>query len=201
MRRAIFLTFLWAFSCLPALADDASPITKTWSMSAYTVDLQRRIRRRWFPCKDNEGNLIVILFKIHKDGTFSGLRLDHSSAIAIVDNAALKSVENASPFLPLPDEAHDEEEVQFIFDNKAGMAAGKIGPISYASSEAYMILSGWQRTCSRSGTASNYVQLGRAYEFVQRKPAAVEAYKKALQIDANNQDAKQRLDFLLNAEK
>ena len=57
-----------------------------------------------------------MIFKIHSDGTLSHLRLDHSSGLALADNAALKAVENASPFLALPAGAPADVDIQFTFD-------------------------------------------------------------------------------------
>jgi TonB family protein len=82
----------------------------------YMADLQRRIKRAWFPPKGNESKRVVVVFKIHKDGTMSNLRLDHSSGLAIADQAALKAVENAAPFRPLPAGAQDDVDIQFTFD-------------------------------------------------------------------------------------
>ena len=45
----------------------------------YMTDLQRRIKRAWFPPKGNESKRVVVIFKVHKGGELSNLRLDHSS--------------------------------------------------------------------------------------------------------------------------
>jgi TonB family protein len=82
----------------------------------YMADLQRRIKRAWFPPKGQESKRVVVVFKIHRGGELSHLRLDHSSGMAIADQAALKAVENAAPFRPLPDGAPDDVDIQFTFD-------------------------------------------------------------------------------------
>ena len=41
----------------------------------YMADLQRRIKRAWFPPKGNESKRVVVLFKVHKQGELSNLRL------------------------------------------------------------------------------------------------------------------------------
>ncbi len=82
----------------------------------YMADLQRRIKRAWFPPKGNESKRVVVVFKIHRGGELSNLRLDRSSGVAIADQAALKAVENAAPFRPLPQGAADDVDIQFTFD-------------------------------------------------------------------------------------
>jgi TonB family protein len=82
----------------------------------YMADLQRRIKRAWFPPKGNESKRVVVIFKVHRGGELSNLRLEHSSGVAIADNAALKAVENAAPFRPLPAGASDDVDIQFTFD-------------------------------------------------------------------------------------
>ncbi len=82
----------------------------------YMADLQRRIKRAWFPPKGNESKRVVVIFKVHRGGELSNLRLEKSSGLAIADNAALKAVENAAPFRPLPAGAGDDVDIQFTFD-------------------------------------------------------------------------------------
>jgi TonB family protein len=82
----------------------------------YMADLQRRIKKHWFPPKGNESKRVVVVFKVHSGGELSGLHLDHSSGVAIADNAALKAVEDAAPFRPLPAGAPDAVDIQFTFD-------------------------------------------------------------------------------------
>jgi len=80
------------------------------------ADLQRRIKKHWFPPKGNESKRVVVVFKVHSGGELSQLRLDHSSGVAIADQAALKAVEDAAPFRPLPAGAPDAVDIQFTFD-------------------------------------------------------------------------------------
>ncbi len=82
----------------------------------YMADLQRRIKRAWFPPKGNESKRVVVIFKVHKNGELSNLRLGTSSGAAIADQAALKAVENAAPFRKLPEGAGDDVDIQFTFD-------------------------------------------------------------------------------------
>lgn len=82
----------------------------------YMADLQRRIKRAWFPPKGNESKRVMVVFKIHRGGELSHLRIDRGSGVAIADQAALKAVENAAPFRPLPAGAPEDVDIQFTFD-------------------------------------------------------------------------------------
>ena len=68
----------------------------------YMADLQRRIKRAWFPPRGQENRRVVVVFKIHKEGELSNLRLVTSSGTASADKAAMSAVENAAPFRPCP---------------------------------------------------------------------------------------------------
>lgn len=94
----------------------------------YMADLQRRIKRAWFPPKGNESKRVQVVFKVHSNGTVSNLRLLGSSGLAIADQAALKAVQNAAPFRPLPDGAPPDVDIQFTFDYNVykGMGGGGV---------------------------------------------------------------------------
>ena len=82
----------------------------------YMADLQRRIKRAWFPPKGNESKRVMVVFKVHNNGTMSDLKLAKSSKVALADQAALKAVQNAAPFKPLPQGAPADVDIQFTFD-------------------------------------------------------------------------------------
>lgn len=82
----------------------------------YMADVQRRIKSVWFPPKGTESKHITVLFKIHRDGMVSNLKLDHPSGIAEEDQAALKAIEDAAPFRSLPMGAPESVDMQFTFD-------------------------------------------------------------------------------------
>jgi len=84
--------------------------------SRFMADLQRRIKQAWSPPKAPASANCVLVFNVHLNGEMSGLRVQRSSGIAAYDNAALKAVENAAPFRPLPVGAKEAVDVQFTFD-------------------------------------------------------------------------------------
>lgn len=93
----------------------------------YMADLQRRIKRAWFPPKGNESKTVKVVFKVHRNGTMSNLRLARSSGLAIADQAALKAVKNAAPFRPLPKGAPNDVDIQFTFDYNVFKSGGRAG--------------------------------------------------------------------------
>ncbi len=82
----------------------------------YMADLQRQIKRSWFPPKGIGEKRAVVVFKIHADGSISHLRLDDSSGVASVDKSGVDAVLKASPFRPLPIGAPADVDIQFTFD-------------------------------------------------------------------------------------
>jgi TonB family protein len=83
----------------------------------YMANLQRNIKHSWHPPKGNESKRVVVLFKIHKNGQLTNLRIDHSSGLAIADQAALRAIETAAAnFHALPEGASDDVDIQFTFD-------------------------------------------------------------------------------------
>lgn len=83
----------------------------------YMRELQRRIKMCWDPPKGNESKTVVLLFKIAKDGRLLSCRVHKSSGLPTADQAALKAVEQAAPFKPLPGDFKGQNiDIQFTFD-------------------------------------------------------------------------------------
>lgn len=83
----------------------------------YMRELQRRIKMCWDPPKGNESKTVVLLFKIAKDGRLLTCRVHKSSGLPSADQAALKAVEQAAPFKPLPGDFKGQNiDIQFTFD-------------------------------------------------------------------------------------
>lgn len=81
----------------------------------YLAEMQRRIKRAWFPPKGNESKKIVLKFKIAKNGSVSDIRLSRSSGMQIADEAAMTAIQNAG-LPPLPAGTDDQVEIKFTFD-------------------------------------------------------------------------------------
>jgi TonB family protein len=83
----------------------------------YMKLLERRIKRAWFPlCCNGESQITKVLFRLHKNGKISDLRITRSAACASSNQAALNAVQNAAPFYPLPLEAPPSVLIEFTFD-------------------------------------------------------------------------------------
>ncbi len=83
---------------------------------AYMTQLQARIKRSWFPPKIGRSKRVKVIFNISRDGQLSRLRLVNSSGLTASDQAALKAVEAAAPFMPLPKGAPADVDIEFTFD-------------------------------------------------------------------------------------
>ena len=84
--------------------------------SPYMKELQHRMKSAWLPPKDREDRKTTIKFKVISDGTMSAATVSQSSGIKLLDDACMRALENASPFLPLPAGAPDDIEIEFTFD-------------------------------------------------------------------------------------
>lgn len=82
----------------------------------YMAELQRAIKRHWFPPKCPTSKRVQVIFKVHRNGTMSNLKLLVSSGAAFADQAALKAVQLAAPFRHLPSGSPEDVDIQFTFD-------------------------------------------------------------------------------------
>lgn len=82
----------------------------------YMQDLQRRIKRHWFPPRGLESKRVAVAFKIHEDGALEALRIFESSNLPQADKAAMDSINNATPFPVLPKGAPHVVDIEFAFD-------------------------------------------------------------------------------------
>jgi len=123
------LALITSVALAPAMAEDASKknakpnaeqqlpeYAKSPTYSAYMADLQRRIKRAWFPPKAAETRQTKVTFTVQKNGQMTDLAVSKSSGLQIVDNAAKKAVENAAPYRPLPDTFPSEIKLEMTFD-------------------------------------------------------------------------------------
>ncbi|MBX9695066.1 MAG: TonB family protein [Cyanobacteria bacterium] len=88
---------------------------KDIDFAPFMADLQRRIKRAWFPPK-GPTQKAVVRFNISLDGSMRDMKLQTSSGVSAYDQAAMNAVKNAAPFKPLPEGAPDNVNVEFTFD-------------------------------------------------------------------------------------
>ena len=86
----------------------------------YMSTIQRKIKRSWFPPRDDirngEKRSVVVRFDVHKDGSISNLRLHKSSGQVDFDKSGLDAVLKSCPFEVLPEGAPDPVQIEFQFD-------------------------------------------------------------------------------------
>lgn len=83
---------------------------------AYLADMEKKIRKNWFPPRGNENAKIIVAFKLNTQGKVSSVRLKTSSGLMIADTAATDAIKNAGPFGSLPKGAPDKVDIVFTFD-------------------------------------------------------------------------------------
>ena len=85
-----------------ALVPPALPATRgapaDIELALYISDLQRRLRRRWFPPAGSEGKMAALQFFVHSSGTVSDIKIEKSAGSGDYDAAMRKTIENAAPF-------------------------------------------------------------------------------------------------------
>ncbi len=82
----------------------------------YMAELQRRIKRSWYPPKHSEKLRTIVTFSVSRDGTMSNLQILHSATLANYDDAAIKAVQSAAPFSSLPSGSPPSVDIEFTFD-------------------------------------------------------------------------------------
>jgi periplasmic protein TonB len=114
-------TFNHGGPAAPASGDPSKPAGNETSgqspdFARYMEELQRRIKRSWFPPRAPESKKVIVVFTIHRDGELSNVHILRSSGDHLSDEAAVKAVEHAAPFMPLPKFSDETVDVQFTFD-------------------------------------------------------------------------------------
>ncbi|CAN5550861.1 hypothetical protein BH11CYA1_BH11CYA1_44050 [soil metagenome] len=93
-------------------------------VGAYMADLERRIRRAWFPPRDHADKVVQTTFMIKRGGDVSNIELSRSSGNPLADRAALRAIEKAAPFRPLPPGSHDTEKFEYTFNYPGASSNG-----------------------------------------------------------------------------
>ncbi|MDZ4837549.1 MAG: TonB family protein [Candidatus Melainabacteria bacterium] len=82
----------------------------------YLSEMEKKIRKAWFPPRGNESAKIIVAFKLNSSGRVSSVRLKTSSGLMLADTAATDAIKNAGPFGNLPKGAPDKVDIAFTFD-------------------------------------------------------------------------------------
>ena len=144
----------------------------------YMADLQRRIKRQWFPPRGKETLRVRTIFKIDSDGAISKLQIDEGSGSKQADDAALEAVQNAAPFRPLPAGAPQVVDIQFTFDYNV---------FSSGDPEKYIIarLKRAEKSKADSELAEILLEYGLFCKEKNRAEDAKKYYKRAKEIYAS----------------
>lgn len=106
-----------AFYDPPQLKSKETKLTGEPDFKPYIRAVERSIKTNWDPPKGNPSNIVVVLFKIGKDGRLLSKHIYKPSGFANYDKAALKAVKLSAPFKPLPKEFKENSvDIMFTFD-------------------------------------------------------------------------------------
>jgi TonB family protein len=87
----------------------------------YLRTLVTRVKQQWYAAMPNSvylgtKGIAKIVFDIERDGTIKNAFVETSSQDAELDQAAMKGIQNAGPFAPLPDAFKGPDiELRFTF--------------------------------------------------------------------------------------
>lgn len=98
---------------------------KADDFSSYEADLNRRIKRAWFPPMGHQSDRVAVTFTLGPGGELSYVRVAEPSDSEIANQAALKAVENAAPFRAIPSAIPAPIDVRFTFDYNKYAGGGK----------------------------------------------------------------------------
>ncbi|MBY0552166.1 MAG: TonB family protein [Candidatus Obscuribacterales bacterium] len=145
----------------------------------YMADLQRRIKRAWYPPKGNETKRVVTIFKVHSDGSVSDIKLDKSSGSVAADKAAIIAIKEGSPYHTLPKNSPAVVDIQFTFDYNvfSGEENEKVTK-SQLKKEIAKYLS--EKNFKRA--ADSEVSLAELYVEQKKDAEAIDHYKAALKL-------------------
>jgi TonB family protein len=85
-------------------------------LQQYLTEVKHLIKKRWLAPRGNVQIRVVVLFRLHRAGDISQLRLQLSSGSSYIDMTALKAVEMAVYFPKIPDVLPEFLDMQFVFE-------------------------------------------------------------------------------------
>jgi TonB family protein len=92
--------------------DGVGGIGSSFPYSYYIDTLRTKISSAWYSSLVSPGLkgkfFTVVYFKIFRNGKIGDLKIERKSGIVSLDLSALRAVENASPFAPLPDDFYSK---------------------------------------------------------------------------------------------
>lgn len=88
-------------------------------LSGYLNMLRREVDQQWLAKEPDATYRVMVAFSVSREGEVTALRILRSSGSSLRDQAALKAVQQAAPFAPLPARYRPSRvDVEFGFNNK-----------------------------------------------------------------------------------
>ncbi len=84
----------------------------------YLRNVERRLKRAWFPQRANEFKDLTISFVIHHDGQVSDTALTKAAGNSANRQAVMKALEDAAPFRPMADNNPEQIKCEAVFANQ-----------------------------------------------------------------------------------
>ena len=74
------------------------------------------MKANWSPPHRSVDKSTLVLFKIHRDGSISDIKIKESSNDGIFDDAAMNTIHKLKKLSPFPPGADESNDVSFTFD-------------------------------------------------------------------------------------
>lgn len=100
----------------PPAAADSDWVQDDVDFGPFMTAMQSRIKREWYPPKQNRYDHIVVKFNVDRNGSVRGLHMITQSKSERANKEALDAVRRASPFAHLPNGAPQDVDIEFTFD-------------------------------------------------------------------------------------
>jgi len=85
-------------------------------LKKYVRIIRERLASRWSMPRSDAPISLAVLFRLHRNGDISKLRLEFSSGSNVVDMAALEAVEKSVHFPRIPSELPDFLDLRFLIE-------------------------------------------------------------------------------------
>ncbi|MEH2007393.1 energy transducer TonB family protein [Nostoc sp.] len=86
-------------------------------ITSYLNQLQQQVKQQWLPEVSQSSRRTVLNFTVNRSGQLRNLQLAQTSGFNLTDQAALKAIQRAAPFAPLPTGyTSNHIDIQFTFN-------------------------------------------------------------------------------------
>lgn len=104
----------------------SEPASNEVDFGPYMANMQRRIKRNWFPPKVNGDSEARVVFSVSRDGVISSVHFVKHASSTLADDAVLQALRCASPLRPLPEGSPETIDVLFTFDYNLGESTAPV---------------------------------------------------------------------------